>query len=227
MVLRVMRNAFWLRYQPQEDESLEETRYIIDKVLYGDLRTDTPAKCGYFGGVLPYGDGHCIVDLVICMPRRVAVSAVLSPEKWKRMGARGNFCRGEYPHQRESVRRFVKRWCDAMSVKAFTVVIGSCEEVNCVLSEYNDRETCRVRQRRTGENVNLGGQQCRKLGVSALVSPGLPTVEVSHSGDDLSYFNVAGQRSVDTEVERGVLEAAFVLLSIYWNGSDPSHYSGG
>ena len=179
-VTRPQSNAFWVRYQPDENESLEETRGVVNRVLYGDRRTTSPVKGGCFGGVLRDGDGNEVVDLVICMPERVAVSSVLNPHKWKRKGARGTFCDGRYPYERESAHQFVKRWCDAMNVRAFTTQIGSRQEVNRVLSQYCDRQTRRMRQKRSAKPLKPGGRKRRELGSSPLSPSSAPTLEVSH-----------------------------------------------
>lgn len=200
-MVRLQSNAFWLRYQPEEDESLEETRHVVEKVLYGDRRTMRPANGGCFGGVLRDGEGHEVVDLVICMPDRVAVSSVLNPDKWKRKGARGRFCDGKYPYERESAHRFVKRWCDAMNVKAFTAQVGSKEELNRVLQRYYDRNNCRMRQKR-GETALRTGRRKKRKTASSCTSPEIPTVEVSHdTGNRLADLQSSVHVLVDVDFD--------------------------
>ena len=173
-------NAFWVRYQPEEDESVEETLLLVDKVLHGDCRTKNPRKSGFFGGTLGDGDGNRVLDLLICTPNRVAVTSVLNPHKWRRKGARGTFRDGKYPYEGESVRRFVKRWCDAMNVRAFTREVGSRDEANRVLNGYYERQNRRMRQKRSAKPLGPGGRKRRELDSSALSPSSVPTVEVSH-----------------------------------------------
>jgi len=224
MVLTASRNAFWVRYQPEEDESLEETLTVVDKVLYGDRRTKTTGKGGYFGGVLLDGDGHEVVDLVICMPSRVAVSSVLNPDKWRRKGARGTFRDGKYPEESETAHRFVKRWCDAMNVKAFTREVGSRDEANRVLKQYYDRENRRMRQKRGDREISKPrGLRTRKQIPCARSPSEVPTVEVSHdTGNRVADLRPSVQTFVDLDFDFSLPVEGLYCVFLKWNGSEES-----
>ena len=160
---------------------MRETLQVVKKVLYGDCRTKKPRKGGYFGGFLSDGHGHRVLDLLICTPNRVTVTSVLNPDKWKRKGAKGFLADGKYPKEGESVRGFVKRWCDVMNAKVFAMEVGSRDDTNRVLEGYYEREAHCMRRKRGENGVSKRGRP-RKQSVSHVSRPRTPELEVSPIG---------------------------------------------
>lgn len=209
-------NTFWLSYQPVDDESLEETLEVVDKVLKGDVRSSSERDYGFFGGQM-VRDGQRVVDLVICTPIRRRVTAIYGKQRWQRCGARGSVSDLKYPFAGEKPHDFLQRWSRKVKLEQrYQLLRGASEDkLFQVLEDHQRRESGRMLQRKTSRPWRESSARRRK----ALRKPPTPSPPSSlERSCHVSLCSYPPSTQVAVHQEVSGLETG--MSNIHWSPHD-------
>lgn len=144
--------AFWVTYEPTEEEAFESVLDLIERVL--------PGKPGFWAGEVDVEDtmedgnatetksSRRVIDIVVCTGEPQRVASVTSPEKWRRRGARGSIRSTAWVTKGKKPAEQLHQWMMEVGGKKRVKQTGSEDELRRVLRLWREKEKDRIRKRR-------------------------------------------------------------------------------
>ncbi|KAM4060308.1 hypothetical protein HRG_002107 [Hirsutella rhossiliensis] len=138
--------AFWLRYQPAEQESFDDVVALLHRVM--------PKGKGLYVAQRQL-DGQRVVEVLFCSQARYRVTSMCSRDKWARKGAQGQVVGITWPSLRQTREVFIADCLDQLRRIPKEHSLGSLKEFLFGLDASLDRESERMARLRKSPTTRV------------------------------------------------------------------------